>query len=83
MSFTFQWFVCLYTNGNIDPYVKIIIMDHFLLEGVVVLFKAALAYFDYLEDIILKVNSFEEYILAVEGQIKNYHHHDRISKKIN
>ncbi len=46
MSFVFQWFVCLFTNINLKRRMRLIIMDHFILEGVAVLFKAALAYFD-------------------------------------
>jgi hypothetical protein len=48
MSFTFQWFVCLFTNSNIKKNIQVIIMDYFIMEGVIALFKASLAIFDYL-----------------------------------
>lgn len=58
MSFVFQWFVCLFTNTNLDRKLRLIIIDHFLLQGVTALFKAALAYFDVIEQAVANVSCF-------------------------
>ncbi len=58
MSFVFQWFICLFTNINLSRKIRLRIMDHFLVEGITVLFKASLAFFDILEPVILKVSTF-------------------------
>lgn len=31
MSFVFQWFICLFTNINLDRNIRLLIMDHFML----------------------------------------------------
>lgn len=49
LSFVFQWFICLFTNINLSRKIRLKIMDHFLIEGVPILFKASLAFFDILE----------------------------------
>jgi hypothetical protein len=56
MSFVFQWFICLFTNVNLSRSIRLRIMDHFLIEGVPVLFKVSLAFFDVMEESILKVS---------------------------
>jgi hypothetical protein len=48
VSFVLQWFVCLYTNENVNKQITRVIWDLFLLEGVIALFKGALAIFDLL-----------------------------------
>lgn len=62
LSFVFQWFVCLFTNVNLPRAARTLIMDRFLLEGLPALFKAALAFFDVLEESILKVHGIEDYM---------------------
>lgn len=49
VSFVLQWFVCLFCNDNIHESVTEVIWDFFLVDGMVVLLKAALAYFDILK----------------------------------
>ena len=49
LSFVFQWFICLFTNINLSRKIRLKIMDHFLIEGVPILFKSSLAFFDILE----------------------------------
>lgn len=56
LSFVFQWFICIFTNINLNRNIRLRIMDHFMLEGVTVLFKSSLAFFDAMEESILKVN---------------------------
>lgn len=58
MSFVFQWFICLFTNVNLNRGIRLMIMDYFLLEGVTILFKAALAYFDVIEKTITIAKTF-------------------------
>lgn len=45
---TFQWFVCLFTNTSFQKNISRVILDHLLLDGIVVLFKAGIAIFDEL-----------------------------------
>lgn len=58
MSFVFQWFICLFTNVNLKRNIRLIVMDYFLIEGITVLFKAALGYFDVIEKSILSARTF-------------------------
>ena len=58
VSFVLQWFVCLFSNDSIDPEITRAIWDFFLLEGIVVLFKAGLAMFDFLQPHIIKCNTY-------------------------
>ena len=48
-GFAIQWFVCLFTNSNIQRDMRRCILDHFMLDGMPVLLKAALCYFDAIE----------------------------------
>lgn len=64
VSFVLQWFVCLFCNDNIFEEITEIIWDFFLVDGVIVLFKAALAYFDLLKPIILQCTDFGTPILT-------------------
>jgi len=43
MTHAFQWFVCLYTNNKINKVITKIIWDYLLIDGSIILFKAALA----------------------------------------
>ena len=45
-GFTIQWFVCLFSNTNLNRNMRRCILDHFLLSGLPVLIKASLCYFD-------------------------------------
>lgn len=58
VSFVLQWFVCLFCNDNINENITEVIWDFFQIDGMVVLLKAALAYFDLLKDDILKCTDF-------------------------
>lgn len=45
-GFVIQWLICLFTNTNLNREMRRCILDHFLIEGLPVLIKAALCYFD-------------------------------------
>ncbi len=53
----FQWIICLFTSSGFSPELIAVIWDYFLLEGMTVIFKAALAIFDYLEPTLLPARS--------------------------
>ena len=55
-GFTIQWFVCLFSNTNLKRQMRRCIFDHLLLEGLPVLIKASLCYFDAIEPEIGDVN---------------------------
>jgi len=63
MSFAFQWFVCLMTNCNLDRRIRRVVLDYFMVEGVVAIFKGALCYFDQLVKNIDKVRSFGSFAI--------------------
>jgi len=48
-GFAIQWFVCLFTNTNLQRDMRRCILDHFMMDGMPVLLKAALCYFDTIE----------------------------------
>jgi hypothetical protein len=83
LSFVFQWFVCLFTNVNLPRPARIAIMDRFLLEGMPVLFKAALAFFDVLEEPIQKVNGIEDYMPEVERRMREFSDLALLEKRLN
>ena len=55
-GFTIQWFVCLFSNTNLQRKMRRCIFDHLLLEGLPALIKASLCYFDAIEPKISDVN---------------------------
>lgn len=57
-SYVLQWFVCLFCNDNISQSITDTIWDFFLIDGVPVLFKAALGMIDLLKPHILSCNDF-------------------------
>jgi hypothetical protein len=54
LSFAYQWFVCLFTNINLNRDVRRCIFDHFLLEGLPTFLKAALCFFDAIQPAIAR-----------------------------
>ena len=58
VSFVLQWFVCLFCQDEICDGVTKVVWDFLVVDGIVVLFKAALGMFDLLEKYILQCNSF-------------------------
>jgi len=63
VSFVLQWFVCLFCNDNVCQQITEVIWDFFLVDGIVVLFKAALGYIDILKPFILQCPDFGNYFI--------------------
>jgi hypothetical protein len=83
LSFVFQWFVCLFTNVGLPRTVRTAIFDRFLLEGVPVMFKAALAFFDVLEEGILRVSGIEDYMPEVERRMREFKEMEVLERRLN
>lgn len=58
VSYVLQWFVCLFCQDDVSDQITKVVWDFFMIDGVIVLFKAALAMFDFLEPHILKCKNF-------------------------
>ena len=65
-GFTIQWFVCLFSNTNLQRDMRRCIIDHLLLEGLSTLIKASLCYFDAIEPKISEVNQLCKNIIYLE-----------------
>lgn len=57
-SFAIQWFICLFTKMCSKRNMCRAIMDHFILDGLPALLKAALCFFDTIQPAIAKVRFF-------------------------
>ena len=66
-GFTIQWFVCLFSNTNLNRNIRRCILDHFLLDGLPVLVKASLCYFDAIQPQISQVSQLCTHILIFRG----------------
>jgi hypothetical protein len=57
-GFVIQWFVCLFTNTNLNRDVRRFIMDHFILDGIPAMLKVALGFFDAITPAIANIKYF-------------------------
>lgn len=71
-GFAIQWFICLYTNTNLSRDMRRCIMDHFLLEGLPALLKAALCYFDAIGPEITQVKYFGTFFTIQRNIIPSF-----------
>ena len=57
-GFVIQWFICLFTNTNLNRDIRRFILDHFIIDGIPALLKAALCFFDAISPAIVNIKYF-------------------------